>query len=158
MPSDHIAFDQVTPLPVIDIGMYTLLAVSYIMTTIVILRALSSKKMDVISRELWNMLSIVGVPKIMEFDNSSYFVNQIIAELTKLNGIDHRTISAYNPRANGAVERTNSTIENILKKEIEGAMHEWPDFVPYIQLFFNGKASAPVWRNSFLLDVWEGAE
>ncbi len=47
----------------------------------------------------------------MESDNGSDFVNQMIAELTKLNGINHRTISAYNPRANGAVERTNATIE-----------------------------------------------
>ncbi len=51
MPWDHIAIDLVPPLPVSDTGMDTLLVVSDIMTKFVILRALSSKRMDVIARE-----------------------------------------------------------------------------------------------------------
>ncbi len=92
----------------------------------------------------------------MQSDNGSDFVNQMIAELTKLNGINHRTISAYNPRANGAVVRTNATIENILKKEVEGAMHELPDFVPYVQLSFNAKTSALTGATPFSLMFGRG--
>ncbi len=73
-----------------------------------------------------------------------------------MNGINHRTISAYNPRANGAAERTNATIENILKKEVEGAMHECPDFVPYVQLSSHAKTQALTGATPFSLIFGRG--
>ncbi len=40
------------------------------------------------------------------------------------------------------VERTNQVVEAILKKELQGAMHDWADFVPYTQLAYNSKISS----------------
>lgn len=151
LPWDHIAIDLLNPLPVSDTGMDTLLVVSDIMTRFVILPCLSSKKMDVSAREFWNIFSILGVPKIIHSDNGTDFVKQMNEELTKLNGINNRFISAYNPRANGAVERTNATIQNVLKKEVEGAMHDWPDYVPFVRLSFNCKTSALTGATPFSL-------
>ncbi len=158
MPWDHIAIDLITPLPESNSGMDTLLVVSDIMTRFTVLRCLMSKKMEGIARELWEIFSLLGVPKTMQSDNGTDFVNQLIEELTKLNGINHRTISAYNPRANGAVERINATVENELKKELEGAMHDWPDYVPYVQLVCNAKSSALTGSNPVLPDVWKESQ
>lgn len=91
-----------------------------------------------IAKSLWEVLSIIGVPKIIQPD--AEFVNQFIKEMSSINGIDHRTISAYNPRDN--VERTNAKVEAILKKELNGAMDQWTDLVPYVQLAYNSKVES----------------
>ncbi len=78
-------------------------------------------------------------------------MNKLVAELVKLNGIDHRTTSAYNPRANGAVERTNGVIEVMLKKELAGKMADWPAYLPFVQLAYNAKVSATTGSTPFSL-------
>ena len=127
LPWDHIAIDLVTPLPLTKNGEDTLLVVVDIMTKFAILRTLKGKGMEGIAKALWKIMSLFGAPKIIQSDNGSDFVNQVVEELVKLNGIDHRTISAYNSRANGAAERVNGIREGMLKKELQGAMHEWAE-------------------------------
>ena len=107
--------------------------------------------MEQIAKALWEVMSVLGIPKIMQSDNGSEFVNQVIDELVQLNGIDHMTISAYNPRVHGQVERVNQVIDSILKKELENAMHEWPDYVPFAQLSYNAKISTTTGSTPFSL-------
>ena len=121
------------------------------MTKFVVLRCLKGKGMEGIARRLWELLALFGVPKIMQSDNGAEFVSQVIEELVKLNGIDHRTISAYNPRANGQVERANKDIELMLKKETEGAMHDWVDHIPYVQIAYKSKISSTTGSTPFSL-------
>ncbi len=142
LPWDHVAVDLVTPLPMSKNGEDTLLVAVDIMSKFCILRTLKGKGMATIAATLWEIMAIFGMPKIIQSDNGAEFVNQLIKELVALNGIDHRTISPYNPRANGQVERTNQVVEAILKKELQGAMHDWADFVPYTQLAYNSKISS----------------
>lgn len=73
------------------------------MTKFAILMPLKSKEMEQVTRALSKILSIFGVPRVIRSDNGSEFVNDFISQLTTLTGIDHRTISQYSPRANGAV-------------------------------------------------------
>jgi len=132
-------------------GYDTMLVIVDVMTKYAILNCLKGKGMVEVARTTWEVLAIFGIPKIIQSDNGSEFVNQLIEELTKLNGIEHRTISPYNPRANVQVERTNRTIETMLCKELQGAMHEWPDFVPYVQLAYNAKISSTTGSTPFAL-------
>ncbi len=151
LPWDHIAIDLVTPLPLSENGYDTLLVIVDIMTKFCILRCLSSKGMEKIAKAVWEVFSTFGVPKIIQSDNGTEFVNQLITELVTLNGIEQRTISPYNPRANGAVERVNGTVETMLKKELNGAMHKWDDYIPYVQLAYNSKTSALTGSTPFSL-------
>ena len=151
LPWDHIAVDLVTPLPMTSNGEDTLLVIVDVMTKFAVLRCLKSKGMKGIAQSLWEVMSILGVPKVMQSDNGTDFINKLVEELVKLNGIDHRTISAYNPRANGAVERVNGIVETMLKKELEGSMHEWADYVPFVNLAYNAKISATTGSTPFSL-------
>eukprot|EP00171_Calliarthron_tuberculosum_P008474 IDg8474t1 len=81
------------------------------------------------------------MPKALQSDSDSEFCNQLTDELVKQNGVDHHTISAYNLRANGAVERAKKTLYLVLKKRLQGTMHDWPDHVPWKQLAYNSKMS-----------------
>lgn len=143
-------------LPKSENGMDTLLVVCDIMTRFVILRCISGKKMVDIARNMWEILSLIGIPKIIQSDNGSEFFNELADEFMKLNVINHRRVSAYNPRANGSVDRINANVENVLRKKVDGAMHTWPDYVPYVQLVCNCKTSTLTGTSPFALMFGRG--
>lgn len=151
LPWDHVAIDLVVNIPRSEDGKDTLLVIVDIMTKFAILRCLKGKSMAAISKSLWEVISVFGVPKIIQSDNGTEFVNQLVRQLVKLQGINHRTTSAYNPRANGAVERTNGIIETMLKKELRGKITDWPAFVPFVQLAYNAKISSTTGSSPFAL-------
>ncbi len=45
----------------------------------------------------------------------------------------------------------NQVVENILKKELQGVMHRWTEFVPYAQLAYNANISTTTGRTPFSL-------
>ena len=57
----------------------------------------------------------------------------------KVYGIDQRLITAYNPQADGLVERKNKEVGRILKKHLKGAMDQWHTWLPIMQLSLNLK-------------------
>ena len=57
----------------------------------------------------------------------------------KLYGIDQRLITAYNPQADGLVERKNKEVGRILKKHLKGTMDQWHTWLPITQLSLNLK-------------------
>ena len=81
----------------------------------------------------------MGIPKIYQSDNGLEFINKLIKQLMKLYGIDQRLITAYNPRADGLVERKNKEVGRILKKHLKGAMDQWHTWLPIMQLSLNLK-------------------
>jgi hypothetical protein len=92
-----------------------------------------------------------GWPKILQSDNGSEFVNNILRALVKVTGIEHRFISAYNPRADGKVERSIGTVTMIIKKLLHGTTNHWPLFVPFAQIAFNNKISSLTATSPFAL-------
>ena len=72
-------------------------------------------------------------------------------ELCSLNGVEQRTITPYNPQANGMIERANAMIKGTLKKLLEGTTHDWPDHVPYVQLCYNARISSATGSTPFSL-------
>jgi hypothetical protein len=61
----------------------------------------------------------------------------MMARLLKLNGVDHRTVASYHPRANGVVERVNKDIKLMIKKVVDGAMDRWCDHLDFAQFAHN---------------------
>ena len=82
-----------------------------------------------------------GFSRIMQSDNGTEFVNELVAQLTKLYGIDHRLITAYHPRADGLVERQNKEVTRSLKKRMQAAPAQWHRWMPITQLGLNLRKS-----------------
>ena len=78
----------------------------------------------------------------MQSDNGTEFVNSVLKQLTATTCIDHRLITAYHPRANGAVERSFATIMQMINKFVQGAKKDWVYFVPQTQMWINLHVSA----------------
>ncbi len=75
LPWDHIAVDLVTPLPVSKNGEDTLLVIVDIMSKFAILKSLKSKVMMDVARALLEVCGTFGIPKILQSDNGTEFVN-----------------------------------------------------------------------------------
>ena len=57
-----------------------------------------------------------GTPREIVLDGGEKFTSHMIAKLMQKYGVKHRVTSPYHPQANGKVESTNKTLENILTK------------------------------------------
>jgi transposase InsO family protein len=122
--------------------MSVLLVVIDVFTGFVVLRPLKASTADLVAKELWLLFAMFGLPKIVQSDNGSEFVNQVLRELVILIGVEHRFISPYNPRADGKVERSIGTVMGVIKKLLHGTEKLWPMYVSFAQLSFNNKIAA----------------
>jgi hypothetical protein len=150
-PWDHIQIDTSTHMPKSPEGHTALLVVIDVFTGFVILRAVINTTAEVIAKELWEIFCILGFPKIIQSDNGSEFVNDTLRSLVKITGIEHRLISAYNPRADGKVERSIGSVMMIIKKLLNGTSIHWNLFVPFAQITFNNKISSLTSSSPFAL-------
>jgi len=150
-PGEHYQIDTSVHLPESPDGYTALLVLIDVFSGFIVLRPVVDTTASTIAHELWNIFCIIGWPKILQSDNGSEFVNGILRALVKLTGIEHRFISAYNPRADGKVERSIGTVTMIIKKMLHGTINHWPLFVPFAQVAFNNKINSLTGSSPFAL-------
>jgi len=136
LPFDHVAVD-LKAMPVSSRNNHYYLVLIDVATRFVFLRSLPDKTMYSIARVLLQIFCDVGFPKILQTDNGAEFANAILAALKSLAGVDGRHIAPYHHRANGMVERAVGTTSNAIFKSLEGLVHQWDDYLPTIQYYFN---------------------
>lgn len=140
-PWDHVQVDLVGPLQQSENGNSYILTLVDVCSGFVVLRALPSKQMHQVARCLWEIFCQFGTPRILQSDNGTEFVNSVMNNMISLVGIEHRLIAAYNPRANGLVERKNGDLERKLRRFIDGAFGIWDLWLPMVQLSMNQQIS-----------------
>ncbi len=140
-PFDHASMDLLQ-LPTSPRGFNFGFILVDMCTRFTLLRALQDKSALTVARTFWELICIFGPPKVLQSDNGREFVNQVLAALAKLAGIDHRFTVPYNPRANAAAERHVSTTKFALKKMAQGNISDWDLFLPAVQLAINTKVNA----------------
>jgi hypothetical protein len=104
LPLDHLAID-LKEYTISSSGNKYCLVIIDICTRFVWLHAIPNKEAITIAKALWTTISCVGLPQIIQSDNGKEFVNKILSSLISITSIDHRLITAYHARANGAAER-----------------------------------------------------
>jgi hypothetical protein len=141
LPWDHLAIDLGQIKITSAAGSNFFLVVCDLCTRFLIIRSLPDKTAITIARVLYHLFCDFGVAKIIQSDNGGEFVNSIIDEL-KLNfGFQHRTITSYNPQANGAAEASVKLVKTMLKKHAAGDLSNWCLFLPAIQLALNTRVA-----------------
>jgi len=101
------------------------------------LRPLPDKSAATITKNLALLFCDIGLPKIIQSDNGTEFVNSIINSLVKECGIDHRLTTAYHPRANGIAERYVQAATQTLRKLSDGNNNNWDQYIPATQFALN---------------------
>lgn len=141
LPGEHLAID-LAQFPVSDNGNNYALLVVDVCTRFVFLEPLAQKDANTIASILFKLFCTIGFPKIIQSDNGTEFVNEVIKELMKKSNVDHRLTTPYHPRANGVVERMVRSTKSTLSKLIEGRIAKWDYFLPMAQLQLNAKVTS----------------
>ena len=71
----------------------------------------------------------LGWPEIIQSDQGREFVNEVLAILFELTGIEHRISSAYHPQTNGLDERMNQTLVRSLIKLTSTRQEQWDIYI-----------------------------
>ncbi|KAH7707859.1 gagpol and env protein precursor [Aphelenchoides avenae] len=98
----------------------------------------ADKTAATIAKCLWEKWSLEECRKPVSIlsDRGGEFVNEIIAEIAKVSGIDQKLSVGHNPRENGCTERMNQTLKALLMKMEDSAL-EWDQRLPYALQFYN---------------------
>ena len=150
-PGDHWQIDCSVHLPKTPDGYTTLLVMVDVYTGFVVLRPMKSTSATEVAYHLWQLCATFGLPKILQSDNGPEFTNAVLRALVKHLGIDHRHISAYNPRADGKVERSIGTVVMVIKKLLHGTNKHWDMYVSFAQFTVNIKISSLTGSTPFSL-------
>jgi hypothetical protein len=141
-PWEHLQMDCSVHLPTTPDGHTAMLVIIDVFTGFALLRAMKSTTADAVAQHLWDVFTTFGPPKILQSDNGPEFVNDVIRAVATLTGVEHRTISPYNPRADGKVERCIGTVTSIVKKLLHGSDSMWHLLLPWAQYCYNTKVAA----------------
>ena len=150
LPGDHYQID-LAQFPTSPEGQKYCLVLVDVFTGFIILRALPNKEDITVARALFDIFAIIGIPRILQSDNGGEFQNKILHALTHSLGIDRRFIAAYNPRADGKVERVLGTIKRTIMKLMRGANIFWPYHLSYVQYAYNDKIHSITGSTPFAL-------
>src|SRR3989338_4323417 len=137
-PFDHISIDLGQISVTSQLGNNYFLVVIDICTRYILIRPIPSKS-ALVARSLVKIYSDFGIPKILQSDNGTEFVNQIMDELKNNCGFEQRTISSYYPQSNGAAENAVKQVKTLLKKMSNGDYTHWCLRMPAIQMALNAE-------------------
>ena len=150
LPGDHYQIDLAQFERSAEGYEYCLLLVD-VFTGFLMLRPLKDRSASEVASALWQIFSIIGPPRILQSDNGTEFVNQTLTALNTLIGVEQRFVSAYNPRADGKVERAVRTVKVTVMKLLKGATIFWPLHLPFVQFCYNDKVQELTGSTPFAL-------
>src|ERR1700733_14207204 len=148
---DHIQMDLIGPFTESEEGYNFIITIVDVFTGYTILRALKNKSENEVAFVLWSVLCEYGFPKIIQSDQGTEFINKVMKEMINLYGVEQRFITAYNPRADGLVERKNKEVSKLIKKYMDGSTQHWQQWLPLIQLSMNSAVTVRTGTAPFAL-------
>ncbi len=86
----------------------------------------------VIAKELFMLLSRVGLPTEILTDQGTLFISQLMADLCWMLKVKQFRTSIYHPQTDGLVERFNQTLKHILRRVVAEDGHDWNLMLLYI--------------------------
>ena len=72
----------------------------------------------------------LGFPKIMQNDNDTELVNEVVKHLLDNCGIELWLLTLYNPHGNQVCETKVKAMKNIIIKQLHGKKDDWDLFLP----------------------------
>ncbi|KAK8772456.1 hypothetical protein V5799_024296 [Amblyomma americanum] len=128
-PFDAIAMDHVGPVYTEDANKYFITAVD-VTTRFIITRAVPDKSTGHVLRFLdEDVLFAFETPKTVVTDNDRVFTSRSATRYFTEKSIHHRLTVPYAPETNGLVERATAKILSVLRKNLNGNMDNWSEYL-----------------------------
>ena len=143
MPHSHIPFECISvdlcgPWPRSVQGNLYSISVIDCATRFLICGAIENKRMETIAKFLLEKVYFVySFPRVIISDRGKEFVNNLFDRIHKTLGIQHNKTTAFNPRANSIVERSNRNLSAALRHYLTNQNELWETFLPPIVYALN---------------------
>ena len=95
-----------------------------------------------------------GIPKRIISDRDTHFTSQFFKELCDQLNIKQNISSAYHPQTDGQSERTNQTLETILRIFCNHQQDNWVDWLKIAQYIINCRPSSTTKKPPY--ELWMG--
>jgi transposase InsO family protein len=95
-----------------------------------------------------------GIPKRIISDRDTRFTSQFFKELCAQLEIKQNMSSAYHPQTDGQSERTNQTVETILRIFCNHQQNNWADWLKVAQYMINSRPSSTTKKPPY--ELWMG--
>ena len=107
-------------------------------TRFLICGAIENKRMETIAKYLLEKVYFVySFPRVIISDRGKEFVNNLFDRIRRTLGIQHSKTTAFNPRANSIVERSNRNLSAALRHYLKNQNELWETFLPPIVYTLN---------------------
>lgn len=139
---DHICMDLGDFNTTSSSGNNFILVVVDYFSRFTILRALPDKHSHTIAKELLSIFCLFGFPKIINSDQGSEFVNEIVTNLIEMSGIDRRLSLPYTPTSNPVAEKFVGTTKRTIIKTLTAngaAPTDWDLYLDPCQYAINAQ-------------------
>ena len=96
-----------------------------------------------------NVVRLHGMPKVIISDRDPRFTSRFWKALAKLCGTDLRFSTAYHPQTDGQSERTNRTLEQVLRAYVQPTQTDWDLRLSTAEFAVNNSVSASTGQTPF---------
>ncbi|XP_026091333.1 uncharacterized protein LOC113064674 [Carassius auratus] len=91
-----------------------------------------------VAHQLWhNYFCVYGFPSRIHSDQGTNFESGLIAELLNIAGVQKSRTTPYHPMGNGACERMNRTLGNMIRALPAKTKHKWPQVLKSLTFAYN---------------------
>ena len=95
-----------------------------------------------------------GVPTKLISDQDTRFMSSWFKELCRALGVTQNLSTAYHPQTDGQSERTNQTMEGLLRIFCNYQANDWVKWLPLVQYIINSRPSSTTRKAPY--ELWMG--
>ena len=139
LPWEEISVDLIVGLPVTEEGWDAILTIVCRLTKMAhfIPTTQTASAEDIARLILREVIRLHGVPKAILSDRDTRFTGELWRALCEALKIKQRMSTAYHPQTDGQSERTNQTIEQMLRCALLGNDKGWAKVLPLLEFAYN---------------------
>jgi IS30 family transposase len=147
-----MAIDIVGPVPVSNKGNNNILVmIEYATRYVIAVPLKDTKAPTIVKKFIKYVINSEGIPSELLTDQGKNFQSTTMKELCKQLGIKQLRTTAYHPQTDGAVERANRTIGDMLTAHVHNNPREWDDHLNYVVAAYNRTPHASTGETPFFL-------
>jgi transposase InsO family protein len=103
--------------------------------------------LDIARVSFSEIVRLHGVPKRIISDRGSVFTGRFWMSFQEALGTQLNFSAAYHPETDGQIERTNQTLEDMLRMYVMDQQKRWEEILPLVEFAYNNSYRAPLrWR------------
>jgi len=137
IPMERVAIDILGPLPQSRQGNRFILVITDYFTKWTEAIALPSITADIVANKfIENIVTRFGIPREIHTDQGRQFESKLFQSLCQYLNILKTRATPFHPQSDGAVERFNRTIEDMLSKYISPSQKDWDELLPLLLMAY----------------------